>query len=200
MGAPASRCWARSWAAAPPATAISHQHSTRKPADRMTPVKRFRMEVVRVYLNLYTPRCGDSGRLGIRSSEIDTAPVPLPVAVAGGFRASRAADLAQRCAVRGAGRRLRSCAGGDLGSGLGSLAIGHRHTHLVCQNSRPATTKRRGKTTLNMHTPWHSVPLDSLGVLRARGPDVRKFLQGQLSNDMTRLAPERALLAAYHNV
>jgi folate-binding protein YgfZ len=51
-----------------------------------------------------------------------------------------------------------------------------------------------------MHTPWHSVPLDSLGVLRARGPDVRKFLQGQLSNDMTRLAPERALLAAYHNV
>jgi tRNA-modifying protein YgfZ len=51
-----------------------------------------------------------------------------------------------------------------------------------------------------MHTPWHSVPLDSLGVLRARGPDVRKFLQGQLSNDMSRLAPERALLAGYHNV
>jgi tRNA-modifying protein YgfZ len=60
--------------------------------------------------------------------------------------------------------------------------------------------KGRGKTTLNMRTPWHSVPLDSLGVLRARGPDARKFLQGQLSNDMSRLAPERALLAGYHNV
>ena len=51
-----------------------------------------------------------------------------------------------------------------------------------------------------MRTPWLSVPLDSLGVLRARGPDVRKFLQGQLSNDMSRLGPERALLAGYHNV
>jgi tRNA-modifying protein YgfZ len=51
-----------------------------------------------------------------------------------------------------------------------------------------------------MRTPWHSVPLDSLGVLRARGPDVRKCLQGQLSNDMSRLTPERALLAGYHNV
>ena len=51
-----------------------------------------------------------------------------------------------------------------------------------------------------MRTAWHSVSLDSLGVLRARGPDVRKFLQGQLSNDMSRLGAERALLAGYHNV
>ena len=36
--------------------------------------------------------------------------------------------------------------------------------------------------------------------LRARGPDARKFLQGQLSNDLSRLSGERALLAGYHNV
>ena len=50
-----------------------------------------------------------------------------------------------------------------------------------------------------MHTPWNSVALESLGVLRASGPEARKFLQGQLSNDMARLTPERALLAGYHN-
>ena len=51
-----------------------------------------------------------------------------------------------------------------------------------------------------MRTPWNSVSLDTLGVLRARGPDARKFLQGQLSNDLSRLSGERALLAGYHNV
>jgi len=51
-----------------------------------------------------------------------------------------------------------------------------------------------------MRTPWNVVSLDSLGVLRARGPDARKFLQGQLSNDMSRLSGEQALLAGYHNV
>jgi folate-binding protein YgfZ len=43
------------------------------------------------------------------------------------------------------------------------------------------------------------VPLDTLGVLRLRGADVSAFLQGQLSNDMTRLSAQRALLAGYHN-
>ncbi len=60
--------------------------------------------------------------------------------------------------------------------------------------------KGRGKTTLNMRASRNSVSLDTLGVLRVRGPDARKFLQGQLSNDMSRLTPERALLAGYHNV
>jgi folate-binding protein YgfZ len=40
---------------------------------------------------------------------------------------------------------------------------------------------------------------DSLGVLRARGTDVVQFLQGQLSNDLSWLGPERSLLAGYHN-
>ena len=44
-----------------------------------------------------------------------------------------------------------------------------------------------------------SVTLDSLGALRSRGADARAFLQGQLSNDMSRLAPGRALIAGYHN-
>jgi hypothetical protein len=50
-----------------------------------------------------------------------------------------------------------------------------------------------------MHLPWKSVGLDSLGVLRARGADAHRFLQGQLSNDMARLTPERTLLSGYHN-
>jgi tRNA-modifying protein YgfZ len=50
-----------------------------------------------------------------------------------------------------------------------------------------------------MSSEWNSVPLDSLGVLRVRGADVVSFLQGQLSNDMTRLAADRSLLAGYHN-
>jgi folate-binding protein YgfZ len=50
-----------------------------------------------------------------------------------------------------------------------------------------------------MHSDVSTVALDTLGVLRARGPDVLAFLQGQLSNDLTRLAVDRALLAGYHN-
>ena len=44
-----------------------------------------------------------------------------------------------------------------------------------------------------------TVALDALGVLRARGPEAVSFLQGQLSNDLTLLATDRALLAGYHN-
>jgi folate-binding protein YgfZ len=43
------------------------------------------------------------------------------------------------------------------------------------------------------------VSLDSLGVLRARGAEAIAFLQGQLSNDMSGVAPDRSLLAGYHN-
>lgn len=50
-----------------------------------------------------------------------------------------------------------------------------------------------------MSTEWNSVSLDSLGVLRAHGADVVSFLQGQLSNDVALLGPERSLLAGYHN-
>jgi tRNA-modifying protein YgfZ len=50
-----------------------------------------------------------------------------------------------------------------------------------------------------MRSDGSTVSLDALGVLRARGPDAVPFLQGQLSNDLTRLAADRALLAGYHN-
>ncbi len=43
------------------------------------------------------------------------------------------------------------------------------------------------------------VRLDDLGIVRVQGADATSFLQGQLSNDLTRLAPERSLLAGYHN-
>jgi folate-binding protein YgfZ len=43
------------------------------------------------------------------------------------------------------------------------------------------------------------VPLDDLGMVRVQGPDALRFLQGQLSNDVSRLAPDRSLLAGYHN-
>jgi len=43
------------------------------------------------------------------------------------------------------------------------------------------------------------VRLDDLGMIRVHGADTIPFLQGQLSNDLTRLAPEHALLAGYHN-
>lgn len=38
--------------------------------------------------------------------------------------------------------------------------------------------------------------LDDLGVLRFQGADTRKFLQGQLSNDMARLSPDTLLRAS----
>jgi tRNA-modifying protein YgfZ len=40
--------------------------------------------------------------------------------------------------------------------------------------------------------------LEDLGVLSVRGPDARKFLQGQLSNDITRLSPTVLLRAGLH--
>jgi folate-binding protein YgfZ len=50
-----------------------------------------------------------------------------------------------------------------------------------------------------MHSTLSTVSLEELGALRARGPGVVSFLQGQLSNDLARLSPERSLLAGYHN-
>jgi folate-binding protein YgfZ len=50
-----------------------------------------------------------------------------------------------------------------------------------------------------MNAHWSHSPLESLGALHARGRDVVAFLQGQLSNDVGTLTPERSLLAGYHN-
>lgn len=42
-------------------------------------------------------------------------------------------------------------------------------------------------------------PLDDLGAIRVHGPDAVRFLQGQLSNDVTTLAADHPLLAGLHN-
>jgi len=44
-----------------------------------------------------------------------------------------------------------------------------------------------------------AVELGALGVVRIRGPDAARFLQGQLSNDVTRLEREPSLIAGFHN-
>jgi len=41
--------------------------------------------------------------------------------------------------------------------------------------------------------------LDDLGALRFQGADTRSFLQGQLSNDLSRLHPGALLRAGLHN-
>ena len=50
-----------------------------------------------------------------------------------------------------------------------------------------------------MSTDWNLIELGDLGVLRFRGADAVKFLQGQVSNDVERLSAERSQLAGYHN-
>ncbi len=52
---------------------------------------------------------------------------------------------------------------------------------------------------MRMSNGWNLVELDDCGVLRLQGPDVVRFLQGQLSNDVERLSAERSQLAGYHN-
>ncbi|MGH8209033.1 MAG: YgfZ/GcvT domain-containing protein [Steroidobacteraceae bacterium] len=50
-----------------------------------------------------------------------------------------------------------------------------------------------------MGTDWNLIELGDLGVLRVRGADSVRFLQGQVSNDVERLTLERSQLAGYHN-
>jgi hypothetical protein len=50
-----------------------------------------------------------------------------------------------------------------------------------------------------MRDPTESILLADLGVLRIKGADADRFLQGQLSNDMQEVVPGHALLAGYHN-
>ena len=50
-----------------------------------------------------------------------------------------------------------------------------------------------------MGTDWNLIELADLGVLRLRGVDAMRFLQGQVSNDVEKLSAERSQLAGYHN-
>jgi folate-binding protein YgfZ len=61
------------------------------------------------------------------------------------------------------------------------------------QTSEKTTRKRHMRNVAKV------IALEDLGVLRARGADAVKFLQGQLSNDVARLSAQQSLLAGYHN-
>ena len=50
-----------------------------------------------------------------------------------------------------------------------------------------------------MHQEFRVCALEDLGALRFQGAEAVRFLQGQLSSDVLHLAPERSLLAGYHN-
>lgn len=50
-----------------------------------------------------------------------------------------------------------------------------------------------------MNSDWNLIELGDLGVLRLRGVDAVRFLQGQVSNNVERLSPELSQLAGYHN-
>jgi folate-binding protein YgfZ len=50
-----------------------------------------------------------------------------------------------------------------------------------------------------MSTDWNLMELPDLGVLRFRGAEAVRFLQGQVSNDVERLTAEHSQFAGYHN-
>jgi tRNA-modifying protein YgfZ len=65
---------------------------------------------------------------------------------------------------------------------------------------RQGPSKTCGKTMLKPLTAVRRLSrLTDLGVVRVQGADAVKFLQGQVSNDVTRLSPETAVLAGLHN-
>src|ERR1700742_3596033 len=72
----------------------------------------------------------------------------------------------------------------------------------VCQNSRLLTIVNLWKINAEnpgMHKGFELTALPGLAVVRVRGPDAAKFLQGQISNDSGRLGAGRSILAGYHN-
>ena len=50
-----------------------------------------------------------------------------------------------------------------------------------------------------MRTSPEAIGLEDLGIVRMRGAEAVRFLQGQLSNDVALLGADRSILAGYHN-
>ena len=79
----------------------------------------------------------------------------------------------------------------DAGS-KASGSSGKTGTVIVCQN-------RSISTTTTMSEPAAICLLEDIGALQFSGADAQQFLQGQLSNDLARLAPGTMLRAGLHN-
>jgi folate-binding protein YgfZ len=108
-------------------------------------------------------------------------------------RVTEAAGAGAEAAATGTTLAVGTDAGGFLPVGID---IPGKSARIRCRQPRTAF----GQPTVNfMRSDCSTVALDALGVLRARGPDAVSFLQGQLSNDLTRLAADYSLLAGYHN-
>src|SRR5262249_14151601 len=105
--------------------------------------------------------------------------------------------------VAPAGRTVRMrCSGSE--SKWRSRLLLLRHSAYSGNSARiwlAGPLQTRGKTTrkVRMRTASEVISLDDLGIVRARGADAVRFLQGQLSNDVTRLGAGNSLLAGYHN-
>jgi tRNA-modifying protein YgfZ len=69
-----------------------------------------------------------------------------------------------------------------------------------CQNPAPGTITNLWKNNAHrMRNALTAIAIEHLGIVRIRGAEAVKFLQGQLSNDVAQLRAERSLLAGYHN-
>lgn len=91
--------------------------------------------------------------------------------------------------VTGAGVWAASDSEGEFGTGTNSARIG-AHGPLEI----PAKTKMSAAASIDL-----SRQSNGLGVLAFRGADAAKFLQGQLSADVEKLAPGATTLAGLHN-
>ncbi len=137
-------------------------------------------------------------------SEVDAATLALPVPEARGLGPRRAADLANRGRAGGNGwidgiERLtgwwtRDCNARVRISGIGHTGGKSARIHDLEPLQTSAKTTRQTRTRES----WSVVP-SGLGVLRVRGVDAVRFLQGQLSSDVERVNASRSLLGGYHN-
>ena len=122
---------------------MSHHTNSRNPTAAAHPVMRCRMDSDIVYMNLYTPRWGDSGRWFIVVPlKIDAAAILFPIAETRGLGALRTADFDGRGGLGGlrgvaAGAASRRGGGNARGNYVGR---GIRHGREFCQNRPRPTT------------------------------------------------------------
>lgn len=131
-------------------------------------------------------------------SKVDAAAFAFPIAESCRLKAGWAANLLRFDVRHGLARltHLLRLAGLVIAI-LGRIL----HRRQVCQNSPAGTTINLWKNNAeaHMHDRIESIALDDLGALRLRGSDAQRFLQGQVSSDVERLAAARTMLAGYHN-